>query len=660
MKIRKLIMILIVFIASFCTYNSNVYATISKSPTPNLVESIRSSNNEDEYYEVMTPFDEDNTIYVHGKTKVPTIRFAIRLTKHKTSERPITVFVDPDENGEFYIRINTTEGNYDTPEVIDDKGYVVQSWETWGSAPGYKPAGAMDAGIYHLTIARATTESGADVSQGAEWWNGPLGASNGVYAYKEFLLKVTDPNNPKLITYNDIISNNQTWRNKYESTTGMIEGYDGSYVRYKDKYMRDISFVFKNPKTGVTTAMNNSRVQYIQEVSDRLVTGIADKYQMVQKIYEYVSGNFYYDRLAFEQGKYQFSNPYLNIYNHENAVKSDNSNSNGNVATTCQGFASMVIALARAQGIPARLARGAHISNPVTIYQDKKLADLNTVSHWWAEVYINNKWIVVDANAGTNARWNRSKFSDTGTWTLKGTSTYAGFDPSDEVLSNSYVYLSIYKGSSFPKYISNAYEYGKLQTFFNKKYSGVTNGKRLNSNYTATDSSTWATTSSLTTNGFGRVYYINWTGKGLYGAFDLSEFKALTHLGVGSNKITSLNVNNCTALTNIQAYSNNITTFDSTKATKVTTINLNSNKLIKAMFKDGTKTITIKRNITAGSFSFKYNKANSKRLSITVNNPPSGYKYLGIYKGTTRLTTNKTYTFNPASTATYTVKFKKA
>jgi len=653
---KKILLLLIAIFPLFIF--GNVNATIKTIPEPVLVESMRSSNNENEYYEVKTPMDEDSIVYVSGKTKVPTVRFAIRISKHKSGTYSTTTFVDPDENGEFSVMINTAEGNYDDPEVIDDKGYVVPSSDTYGSTPGYNAVEAMEPGIYHLTIARATTEEDADVSRGAKWWNGPLGASDGVYAYKDFLLLVTENNNPKLISYSDVISNNSTWQNKYESTTGMIDTYDGSYVRYKDTYLRDIAFVLKNPKTGVTTSMNTTKVNYIKSLADDLLTGIAGDYQKVEKIYEYVSGNFYYDRLAYEQGKNQFANPYLNLYNHENKIASDNSDNKGRVATTCQGYASMVVALARSQGIPARLARGFHISNPITIYQDKKASDLTEVSHWWAEVYVNGKWIVVDANAGTNSRWTRTSFTSSGEWVLPGTSTYAGFDPTMDVLSNTYIYLSIYQGANFTKFISYADEFNKLKTFFNKKYSGVTNGKRLNSKYVQDNPSTWASLTTLKTNGFGKVSYINWTGKSVYGALDVSNFTALTYLGVGSNKLTSLNVNNCSSLTNVQAYSNNITTFDGTKASKLATINLNSNKLIKAVFKDGTKTVTIKRNITAGSFSFKYYKANKTRLTITANTTPKGYKYLGIYRGSTRLTTKKSYTFNPIN-ATYYVKYKK-
>ena len=657
-KIKYLTLIIVAFIACCVTLN----AKITTMPTPTIVEEMRSSNFEDEYYIVKTPLNEDNVIYVTGKTKVPTYRFAIRLNKHKSSTRNITVFVAPNEEGEFSIRIDTSIGNTDVPEVLEDKGYVTQADETWDNKPGYKPVEQMEAGIYHLTIARATTPEDADVSRNApvKWYNGPLGGSAG-YAYKEFLLQVSGSNNnPKLISYESIIKNNNNLQKKFESKTDTITSYDGSYVRYLDKYMNDISFVFKNPKTGSVSGMTDSRITYLTSVSNKIVKDSTSDYEKVLKIYEYITSNFYYDRLAFEQKKYQFANPYVNIYNQKNKKASDNSDSNGNVATTCQGFASMVVALARMQGIPARLVQGFHVSAPVTIYQDKKDSDFATNTHWWAEVYVNRKWIIVDANTGTNAQWKRSGFSEAGTWENKGLATYAGFDPSMEVFANSYIYNSIYKGSTSNEFLAYQIEVTALKNFLNRKQTTQTNGKLLNSNYKSSDISTWGTKDIFKTTGYGKLAAMYASNKKLYGALDLSNFKALTTVSVYNNKLTSLKVDGCVSLKKIYASYNNITVFNGSNAKNLIFINLLGNKLQKVTFLDKSKTIVVKRNITVGGFGFKYDKAGSKRVTINALAAPKGYKYLGIYDGNgKRLTTNASYSLNP-TTSTYYVKYKKA
>jgi hypothetical protein len=69
--------------------------------------------------------------------------------------------------------------------------------------------------------------------------------------------------------------------------------------------------------------------------------------------------------------------------------------------------------------------------------------------------------------------------------------------------------------------------------------------------------------------------------------------------------------------------------------------------------------VTIKTNVKGGSFSFDYNKAKSKNLTIYVNDAKKGYKYQGIYSSSgKKLTSGKTYTAK-ANYTTYVVKFKK-
>lgn len=661
---KKINYLLLVFITIFTCFLA-VNAKITTMPTATVTDYMRSSILEDEYYIVRTPLDEDNVIYVEGKTKIPTYRFCIRLAKHKKSGYyPITVFVTPNDNGEFSVRIDTSIGNTDEPEIYNDKGSIYPAYVrgdmpdgTYNSRPGHKAVEQMEEGIYHLTIARATTVEDAALSQGS--FSDALKGNDG-YANKEFLLQVTGANNnPKLITYTSVVNNNNIIQNKYESRTGMIPEYDGSYVRYLDKYMKDISFVFTNPKTGTVTAMNDSRVSYLTKVSNNTVAGITNDYDKVLKIYEYVASNFYYDRYAYEQKKYHFSNPYLNIYNQKNKKASDNSNSSGNVAVTCQGFASMIVALARMQGIPARLVQGHHISLPLTIYQDKSASDLSTNTHWWAEVYIRGRWVIVDANVGTNAKWERESFTEEGTWENKGLVTYAGFDPTMEVLSNSYIYNSIYKGSTANKFLANNFEVNTLKTFLNKKQSTKTNGQLLNSNYNQNNISTWGTSSIFMTNGYGKLENFLAHDKNLWGILDLSNFTALKSVSVYNNKLTALRVKNCLSLTKLYASYNKISAFDGSTAKKLELINLLGNKLSKATFVDKSNTITVKRNLTVGGFGLKYNKAAKYRLTIQAVAAPKGYKYLGIYNGSgKRLTTKTSYSFNPTGTS-YVVKYKK-
>ena len=106
--IIALVMLMMTALGSF----SSSYATLYKPPEPVQTDSIISSNNfTDEYYKVTTPLNETGVIYVEGKTKVNTKRFCIRLLPHGSTSAKITVFVVPDRNGEFSIKISTKKGN---------------------------------------------------------------------------------------------------------------------------------------------------------------------------------------------------------------------------------------------------------------------------------------------------------------------------------------------------------------------------------------------------------------------------------------------------------------------------------------------------------------------------------------------------------------------
>ena len=619
------------------------YATLTKAPDPVQIESISSSDYYDgEYYTVTTPFDEDSVIYVEGRTQIHAKMLCIRLQAHGNTsgaKYPITVFVVPDDNGEFSIRINTAYGNRDYIEVYQGS---LPEQRCYDVRPGYKAVETIAAGTYHLTIARAKSDESDNISPGSNWASGPLGGSKG-YAWKEALLTVEsgDENNPKVIAYDKAIDNNENTTYKYEKNSTQTASYKGSYVRYMDPYLKDMAFVLNNPAEDKYEYLTAANVDYLKRTAESLTAGITSDYDKLLKFYEYAGQNFYYDVLANEQYKNQYANPYQNIYKLDNKINSANSK-NGKVATTCQGFASIVIALARAEGIPARLAYGHHISQPITTWATNK-SDISQRDHWWAEAWLadEERWVVIDADASSSSEWNRSGWNAAGTWTLSNEFAYVHFDPSPEQLSTSYAYIDIYPGATDGKYISNAKEVNQLKTFLNTKSSGKTNGKRLNTKYAAANFSTWGTTASddFLTDGYGRVTHIKWPKKALSAAtMNLSNFTQLRYLTISDNNIKGLNLTGCSSLQKVTAKGNKLTT---------------------AKIKIGTKTVNISRNVAGGTFSFNYNKANSKSMTLYVSNPAKGYKYLGIYNGSgKKLTSGKTYTFKPTATK-YVVKFKK-
>lgn len=633
-------------------------AALYKRPTPVQTSEVRSYSGKylpEEYFTVRTPLDEKSVIYVSGRVSADSKRLCIRLFRHKSSKYYITVFITPDMNGEFSVKINTAEGSKDVPEIIDNKGTAAKARECWDTRPGYRAVEHIDEGTYHLTIAKAVTAKDADISNDAstKWYEGTLGGSSSKgYIYKEALLTVSkgNENNPKLIKYDTVISNNEKVRNMNEP---------GSYLSYRDVYMKDVSFVFKDPKTGKTSPMTSSRVSYVKKVSDSITSGASSDMEKLEKIYEYVSENLYYDRLAYEKGKYQYSNPYLNLYNMRNKISSANSYK-GKVAATCQGYSSMTAVLARAQGIPARLVQGHHISQPITTWEDISDKNVSRNTHWWTEAYVDGRWITLDTNSATYNRWTRSSFSDSGTWKHSGTATYAFFDPSPEHFSTSFICNSIYKGSTDGKNLGRKSEQDKLRTFFAIKRNGVTNGKRLNKKYSSRDISTWGTGASgnFLTNGYGRTAQISWNKKKLYGSMDLSGFYSLTSLSVSGNNISALKLSGCSSLKKLDASYNSLKSSDTASLSKLTSINLRGNRLSSVKFRHSSKKITISSNSKSGSFGFKYSKSSSRKVTLYINKTKD-LRYLGVYSSSgKKLSSKTTYSFTPTRSF-YTIKYKK-
>lgn len=651
-------------------FSCHASATLYSIPTPVTTTEMTSSvAYDEEYLTVKTPEDEPRTIYVEGKVSEKVTRFCLRISDHLEDDTNyyVTTFVTPDENGAFSIKIDTTEGNKEVPAVIDGKGTVAEGLGSvcYDTKPGYNPIVEIPAGFYHMSIACVTTEKDANIAPGSKWYSGPLGGHNG-YTFDSILFQVTegDENNLRLVKYPKAITNNQKVSDAYE-VSSQKDGYyrtsyEGSHVRYLDDNLKDIRFVLKDPATGKYSDMTTYRKNYMATRANNITANCDTDYEKVHEIYEYVTSNFYYDNLAFKAGKNQYAHPFLNIYNMRNKINTANSK-DGKVATTCQGFAAMVVALARAEDIPARLVRGHHITPRYEIWSDIPKSIISDDTHWWAEVYVDGRWVFVDATTGCQNTWERkSSFSEAGTWKEKPMNNQ-GFDMSPEMLGNHYIYNSIYKGSSDGKYANVKSEVGQLQNFLNYKYSGTKNGTRLNSKYSSTNLATWTNGKSdnFTTDGFGQVSNIIWPGEGFRGTMNLSNFDKLEYLTVYDNKISKINVSGCDSLTYLSANYNNLTSFDGSGAKALEDIRLKGNKLTSVKFYHKGNLVTFKRNISVGSFGFTYDKnKSSKKVTIYAADPPKGYKYLGIYKNGSRISKYQTHSFTPTS-GTYYVKYAK-
>lgn len=484
-------------------------------------------------------------------------------------------------------------------------------------------------GAYYLYISQIKNSSDkyeSNPSLGALYKNMPIHIEDGM---------------PYFPLYEDVKAENR----KVRTSTGEKPS------AYLDTSLEDVRFLLENPEPGNTDRndLTDSNIAFIKRISDRVVSGSYSDYDKLLKIYEYAAGNFYYDTVAFSTHSYQYADPYLNMYCFENRVKGPNSDGNGRVATTCQGFAGIYLALARAQGIPTRLVVGRRCAPPKKNWTNE--GDITASDHWWAESYVNGRWILVDPTAGTNNRWNKT----TNKWNYYGITNYTYFDPSEEQAAVSHLSFRIYKNRYLGYLIDDGYETSQISSFLQIRNNGLTNGSRLNRSYAASDKKTWGdgVIDHFYGNGSGKTRKIIWNNFGLYGNVNFSDFNKLQVLELADNEITSMNLNGDSLLRIVDVSNNRLQSIDLRNCKRLTTVDTSGNEL------ESYKIYANKRNVTVtssgeGHIYFKYTKANRYKLR-TFFQPDLCYKVEGFYRKSNhkKLTSKKSYSMNPVSSAYY-------
>lgn len=257
------------------------------------------------------------------------------------------------------------------------------------------------------------------------------GSKSGPVIYKNCAFNVTN-GQFSILQYDKIIKENARIDKKANSKK--------KPSAFKKTDLSDLKTIcFRDPVTKKVAPVTSKKVKYFKTVSNQVTKGATTKYDKLLKIYEYVAENFYYDNVAFATSSKQYVDPYRNLYNMRNKKKSANSEG-GKVATTCVGYAAAITALARAQGIPARIVNGHHISLNGTEYNNWSTEkNITKLDHWWAECYVDGRWITVDATPGNSNKWDRN----TNTWTYTGLTNYIYFDPTPEQLATSHMLLEV-------------------------------------------------------------------------------------------------------------------------------------------------------------------------------------------------------------------------
>lgn len=484
-------------------------------------------------------------------------------------------------------------------------------------------------GEYFLYISRRADSSQdfeTKVTRGALYKNMPIYIENG---------------QPYLVRYDDIIAENAS-----------VQRTGKAYYEYLDTTLTDMRFLFVDPVTDVRDEMTPEKVSYFRTISNRITSGVYSDYDKLLKIYDYAAGNFYYDTVAFNTKKNQYADPYRNIYNFENKIDSENSK-NGRVATTCQGFSGIVVALARAQGIPARLIEGHRATSPTYNWSTEK--NITKRDHWWVEAYVNGRWITIDPTVGTNNRWD----SETGKWQTYGVTNYTYFDPSPEQLAVSHLAFSIYKNKYLGSEITDTFEMGKLTSFFNQYgKSYVTNGRLLNPSYVPHSTRTWGdgVINNFYGDGTGKISRIKWNGFGLAGDADFSGFTKLKYLYLTDNSLTDARLAGNKVLQKVDLRNNQIASVDLTDCTALTSVKTKGNALKSAVISHKKKNRTITSG-DHGSFYFTYSTTAKYRLYLYFT-PDLGYKVAGLYTDEDKKLTSKSTYFTNLKYENYNIRFE--
>ncbi len=473
--------------------------------------------------------------------------------------------------------------------------------------------------------------------------------SNGIL-YKNMELRVADKN-VHILKYMDVIN-----KNREISQIGNLYPME----RYLDNTLSDITFVMRDPATKVYDTMTENKISYIKTVSDKVTAGAVSDYDKLLKIYEYTAGNFYYDTIAFKTHSLQYANPYDNIYSFENQTSGPNANM-GKVATTCQGYSAIFLALARAQSIPTRFIYGHRLAVPSNDWITE--SNIDVLDHWWVEAYVNGRWIFVDPTVGTTSRYNKN----TGSWLYSGVTNYTYFDPSEDQIATSHVSMNVYPDYRKHVYLTNEHESEFIGKFLEQPadsddglsfFGAATNGSLLNQAYNFAELSTWGNGKRVDfqLDGKGNVQQIRWNNYGLSGKADFSDFTKMTLFSAHGNSLTSAKLSGDSNLSRVFLMNNKLESLDLTDCFKLSYVRVQKNPMkdLSIYVNGSNRTFQSGDN---GTFYFTINTAYKNSSFSLYSRPDIGYKVDGIYDADgQKVAARKTYHFTPKS-GSYKISF---
>lgn len=134
----------------------------------------------------------------------------------------------------------------------------------------------------------------------------------------------------------------------------------------------------------------------IIKLSNDITKDCKTDYEKIKAIHDWVAGNIYYD---------------MDVLNTGNFEKTDALGTLEDKRSVCQGYASLMTALIRAAKIPCAMVHGYAIGiTKKGGWTDTSLTD--TSNHAWNEVYLDGRWIIIDATWDSFNKYEKGKFTD--------------------------------------------------------------------------------------------------------------------------------------------------------------------------------------------------------------------------------------------------------
>jgi len=174
----------------------------------------------------------------------------------------------------------------------------------------------------------------------------------------------------------------------------------------------------------------------IISLAHSIVKGISSDYEKARAIYNWVSGNVWYDWDCIGDKTKRGVNSALETFQIRRGV--------------CVGYSNLTAALLRAIGIPALVAAGHAVREGRVLNDFFDLSEsFRNVNHVWTESYIDGRWVIMDVTWASNNTFRH------GVYSRQRASSQAYFDIQLSDLSKSRRYSPNYSEAPYPVFELN-------------------------------------------------------------------------------------------------------------------------------------------------------------------------------------------------------------